>query len=246
MRKLGAVLTLVGGLGVLGATPAFANGFQSYRICGGNTFSTCAAVEVTVTGQNVSIRVWNLAQNNAATYAQAGSHNSIIGGIAFYNIPAGVHVTPGSLQMTGNNARASQDGWNLKNFGDVAFGLDARSAPHHFDTGIASGCSPAAQANLAVNACSASLGNSANWVTFNFQVTGHWDPRTSDISIVSYDGTTGQASDNWTGPTPFGGNPGIATTITPEPVTMTLIATGLAGMSGAGFLRRKRKTTDVS
>jgi hypothetical protein len=51
MRKLGAVLTLVGGLALSSATPAFANGFQSYRICGGNTFSTCAAVEVSVIGQ---------------------------------------------------------------------------------------------------------------------------------------------------------------------------------------------------
>jgi hypothetical protein len=34
--------------------------------------------------------------------------------------------------------------------------------------------------------------------------------------------------------------------VTPEPVTMTLLATGLAGRSGAGFLRRRRKTTDIS
>lgn len=245
MRKLVAVVTLVGGLVVLGATPAFANGFQSYRICGGNTFSTCAAVEVSVTGQNVSIRVWNLAQNNAATFGQGGTHNSIIGGIAFYNIPAGLHAVPGSLQMTGPNASASQNGWNLKDFNGRGFAVDARSAPHQFDTGIASGCSPTIQANLATNACTGSLGNAANWVTFSFQVTGHWDPRTSDMSIVSYDGSTGQVSDNWTGSTP-GGQVGIATTVTPEPVTMSLIATGLAGMSGAGFLRRRRKTTDVS
>ncbi|MEP7326029.1 MAG: PEP-CTERM sorting domain-containing protein, partial [Gemmatimonadota bacterium] len=81
--------------------------------------------------------------------------------------------------------------------------------------------------------------------TFNFQVTGHWDPRTSDISILSYDAETHQVSDNWTGNTP-GGQVGIAATVTPEPVTMTLLATGIAGMSGAGFLRRRRKSSDIS
>lgn len=33
------------------------------------------------------------------------------------------------------------------------------------------------------------------------------------------------------------------TTVVPEPVTMTLLATGLAGMSGAGMLRRRRNAS---
>lgn len=244
MRKLVAMGMLVGGLAMVSATPVFANGFQSYRICGGNTFSTCAAVEVRVVGQNVNVRVWNLSQNQAATYGQAGGHNSIIGGIAFYNVPAGVHAT-GPLVMTGPNAAASQSGWNLKNFGDLGFAVDARPAPHQFNTGIASGCSPTVQSNLATNACTASLGNAANWVTFSFKVTGQWNPRSSDISIISYDAATGQVSDNWTGPTPLGDSPGIAATVTPEPVTMTLLATGLAGMGGAGFFRRRKQKSDA-
>jgi len=35
------------------------------------------------------------------------------------------------------------------------------------------------------------------------------------------------------------------TTVTPEPVTMTLLATGLAGMGGVGFIRRKKKPVPV-
>lgn len=31
------------------------------------------------------------------------------------------------------------------------------------------------------------------------------------------------------------------TTVTPEPISMTLLATGLAGMGGASFMRRRRK-----
>ena len=33
---------------------------------------------------------------------------------------------------------------------------------------------------------------------------------------------------------------GCTETVIPEPITMTLLATGLAGMGGVGFLRRKK------
>lgn len=36
-------------------------------------------------------------------------------------------------------------------------------------------------------------------------------------------------------------NPACGTTVVPEPITMTLLASGLAGMGGVGALRRRRK-----
>jgi hypothetical protein len=239
MRKLGTVLSLVAGLALVSATPAFANGLKTYRICGGDTFTSCAAVEVSVVGRNVTLRVWNLAGNAGATYNQANGSLGIIGAIGFYNLPAGVQLDPSSLSVNGGG----QGGWQLRNMSG-GFALDGRSGPGQMGTGIGSGCSANTTATQYTSPCTG-LGNSANWVTFNFQVNRTFDPRTSDISVLSFDPSTGRTSENWTGTLP-NGSPGIATTVTPEPVTMTMLATGLAGLSGAGFLRRrKRKSVEA-
>jgi hypothetical protein len=248
MRKLGAVLTMVGGLAMASATPVWANGFSSYRLCGGNTFSTCAAVEISVTGHTVTMRVWNISSNLGATYGQGAGNfaGSVLDGIAFFNLPAGLQVNTGSLTVSGPGATASH-GWTLKNYGAAgAFALDARNGPGHTLTGgIGSGCAAQNQminspTNLMVNPCSTL--NAGNSITFSFQVTGNWNGR-SDVSMRSFNGMTGETSEFWTGIAP-NGNPGIATTVTPEPVTMTLLATGLAGMGGAGLVRRRKKQND--
>jgi MYXO-CTERM domain-containing protein len=254
MRKFGAVLTLVGGLALASATPAWANGFKSYRFCGGDTFKTCAAVEITVVGNNVTMRVWNLSGNMGGTYGQAAGSNAgtIVNGIGFYNVPAGIQVVTNSLSVSGpaRGTDTPSGGWNLKNFGSVAFSVDYRAATGGAG-GIASGCAQANQLpgtppNLYMNPCDASFGNSANWVTFSFQITGgSWDPTTSAISFRGYDGVTGESTECWTDTSP-GGRPATCVTVTPEPVTMTLLATGLAGMGGAGFIRRRRNKNQLA
>jgi hypothetical protein len=254
MRKFGAVLTLVGGLALASATPAWANGFKSYRFCGGDTFKTCAAVEITVVGNNVTMKVWNLSGNLGATYGQAAGSNagSIVNGIGFFNIPAGVQVVTSSLSVSGPvRGTDSPSGWNLKNFGSVAFAVDYRAATSRNNGGIASGCAssgqlPGTPPNLYMNPCNSAFGNNSNWVTFNFQITGgSWDPSQSAISFRAYDGLTDVATECWTDTSP-GGRPATCTTISPEPVTMTLLATGLAGMGGAGFIRRRKNKNQLS
>lgn len=254
MRKFGTVLTLVGGLALASATPAWANGFQSYRFCGGDTFKTCAAVEITVVGNNVTMKVWNLAGNLGGTYGQAAGSNAgaIINGIGFFNVPAGVQVVTNSLSVSGPvRGTDNPTGWNLQNFGSVAFSVDYRAATSRNNGGISSGCAtsgqlPGTPPNLYQNPCNSDFGNNANWVTFNFQITGGaWDPSTSDISFRAYDGLSNVPTECWTDTSPAG-RPATCVTVTPEPVTMTLLATGLAGMGGAGFLRRRKNKTQLS
>jgi MYXO-CTERM domain-containing protein len=254
MKKFGAVLTLVGGLALASASPAWADGFQSYRFCGGDTFKTCAAVEITVVGSNVTMKVWNLSGNLGGTYGQAAGSNagSIVNGIGFFNVPAGVQVVTSSLSVSGPvRGTDTPTGWNLKNFGSVAFSVDYRAATNGANGGIASGCATAGQLpgtppNLYQNPCNSDFATNANWVTFDFQITGgSWDPATSAISFRAYDGLSGEFTECWTDTSP-GGRPATCTTVTPEPVTMTLLATGLAGMGGAGFIRRRRNKNQLS
>ena len=254
MRKFGAILSVVGGLALASTTPAWADGFQSYRLCGGDTFKTCAAVEITVVGSSVTMRVWNLSGNLGATNGNAAGSRAgaIFNGIGFYNVPAAVNVIGSSLSVSGPvRGTDTPSGWSLSNFGSVAFSVDYRAVTSRANGGIASGCAtsgelPGTPPNLYMNPCSSDLSNPGDWVTFNFNITGGaWDPTQSDIVFRMYDGITNETSECWTTPTP-GGRPTNCVTVTPEPVTMTLLATGLAGMGGAGFIRRRRNKNQLS
>lgn len=254
MKKILTVLSLAGGLALFSAAPAWADGFRSYQVCGGDQFVTCAAIEITVVGNNVTMRVWNLSGNSAVTGIGNVPANTIINGIGFYNVPAGVTAVTGTMTTTGPARPGNTPGdWVLKNTGKVSFAVDySATSATGIKNGIASGCAdpaslPGTPPQLYQNPCLSDLSNPANWVTFNFQITGgSWDPGTSDIVFRGKNGLTGQATECWTAATPGGRQQANCfATAAPEPITMTLLATGLASMGGAGLIRRRRNRNTV-
>jgi hypothetical protein len=235
------VLGLAGVLATGFASSAWADGYKSFHVCGGNTFATCAAVQISVVGQNVTVRVWNLSGNSAATYGTNTYAGTVFVGIGFYNVPAGAG-SASQFAVSGpafNNTNPGQ--WTLSNQTLNGFTFYRNSTPGGTaGNGIVSGCAAPGQlpaVNLYSNNCTPDL--SSNWVTFSFKISGTWDPSTAELQLRGLNGPNGARTECVTGPT---ANPiANCTTVTPEPVTMSLLATGLAGMGGAGLIRRRRK-----
>jgi hypothetical protein len=240
LKALGLAALLATGL----ASSAWADGFKSYKICGGSTFATCAAVQINVVGQDVTVRVWNLSGNSAATYGTNTYAGSIFRGIGFYNVSGAQVNTAAGINVSGPVYSGTPGNWTLSNGGTNVFAVAFKTNNGGgLNNGIASSCDPSlipGGLNLYGNPCTSNLGNLNDYVTFSFKITGSWDPTTSDISLRYANGPNGQNGECWTGPTT-----GIAaancTTVTPEPVTMSLLATGLAGMGGAGLIRRRKQ-----
>ena len=258
MVRFGRLLWSVGALTALAPVVAWADGFQNYHVCGGDTFTTCAAVQITVVGKNVTVNIWNLSGSQTANFGTQSSNNTILNGIGFYNLPPGVQIKPKTVAVSGPvRAGDTPSSWKFKNNGKIAFPVGiGGNVGSGITNSIASGCAaglPTGSLELYQNSGCGST-SQGGWVTYKFKIKGSWDPSKSDIvlrGVQVQPGKNGKlhriATECWTGNSPTGANPNCINvtpgpgTVTPEPVSMTLLATGLAGMGGMGLLRRRKK-----
>lgn len=219
-----AALTLV-------ASPAHAvvNSW-TFSGCGGNSFSTCFSVDASEVNGVFVLEV----TNDGA--AQPGSFESVFTAIGFADLP--FDITGFAQAPTGaGNWQYSDD---INDLNGVVTAGDYAGGECHKAGNPGNACNPNDDAL-----------QPGETVTFFFDFDGAFDLTGGIFGIHGQQGpndcstkvftTVGGSPNQPTGSTENCGGPDTAI---PEPITMALLGTGLAGMGGANLLRRRRKNED--
>jgi hypothetical protein len=243
MKRTVAVLGLLAALGVSEASAST----KSFNfICAVNyALRACVSVQVTTTpnisgGTDVVIKVTN--HQGGVPDQTGGSLITVVGLTAppkaTLGTPSGLSVTSQGAQTVGNPGAS----WGISNAGingQIEFAASTPSLGGNPNGGIL-GCDPS---ELSPTAYFRTCGGGA--VAFNFHTTGLWDASLAEVGI-KFDGVVGVATRVECRTEVSASDPAYCPNVgvTPEPVSMALLATGLLGLGGAG-LRRRRKGTDV-
>jgi len=243
------VLSTLAVLSALGATVARADSKDFYNRCSPGSVSSCASLIVITTlngsgGTNVVIRVQNLAGAYFADHS-GGSVLVRIGLLAPHitlaNTTLGIS-TSGSVGVHGNPAPS----WILRNPGGLGspIELTAGITPGSRNGGIL-GCSTPFHGNPSNYFRTCTPGG---WVEFSFTTTNAWSAQNSEVAWLQQDMTNANGAGVECGSDTSGlvnNARQYCVGVTPEPVTMVLLGSGLAGMSGFGFMRRRKKDSDL-
>ena len=217
-------------------------GWNNTTICGGNAFSTCASVAVSAISDGagnvtVTMRVTNLSGSNN-TFA-----NTVFTQVGLWNVPSvngsngwSTGYGPSSTVVDQNNNSVS--GWQAGNNGLSGAGIQQDVRGMDPTNGINGGIA-AGNTYTFTFTITNWQGTSAAFNQLGFAIHGQGGPNgCSTKLVIGANGTANQPDPN---------DPAYQAcqTVVPEPVTMSLLATGLAGMGGAGLLRRRRKQPEA-
>jgi hypothetical protein len=213
-RKSAVKSLAVVGLLAGAAQPAFADGSWSGNgsYCAGSTYITCFSVDMSWAGNVVTLSATNL-----------GTEDDLIKSIGLFNLPEDVAYT-----VSGQSGYAAPPPNDLQNFpAERAYAVsnDQGSMPGDGESGTW------------IFTFTGFGGTSAEFDDFisGASVGAHFISGPNGCStkpIVNADGTHNSG--------PLDENCGGETTV-PEPATMMLLATGLIGLGGATFVRRRKE-----
>lgn len=199
--------------------------------CGGSTFATCASVTITKTllsNGNVRIRIEVLNQAGlAGTYERMTFTR-----MGLWGLPEYAHYVPGSLVVGGD---AVETDWRLAALTpeDDTLPKEVRMRPDmrgvRLRQGVALGLRQRQPASFEFDLSGIAIDeiNTRNWEIHAEAVEGGC---TTDM--VAHEGTLNTARNQ---------SALCSAVLTPEPNTILLFATGLAGLTGLQLLRRRKK-----
>lgn len=246
MRKLRAliIVSLLTGVAATGASATNPSRTWS-NFCVSSSLSTCASVQVSFNSVTnlVSMSIWNLGTGL--------SLNQILTQIGLINnvniVPIGSTVSGMTGYINGpapwalfNNQQPNGGGQITLDFLAATGSNKAGNPVSTSNNGIVSSCSSlASSGKYWVSQCG---GGTA--VSFNFSVasTTGWNLSQSQLYYKVQNGPNGNSFECLTGST---GSTACGATTTPEPVTLTLLATGLGGVALPALRRRRKRRPQV-
>lgn len=233
----GAVLLTVASAAALRAD------FRDFsNLCLAASIRTCASIQVftTANGSNtdVVLRVRNLQGTATLGGAFDNTGGSLITRLGIVAPPIGATVGGLSILTSGavTNVNNAESYWQLRNPGALGgmIELDASITPGSVNGGIR-GCNPSAAGGITSWFDTCGVG----WVEFHFTTAGLWSASQAEVAFLSQHwAVNGGGAECDTDPTTSGRHE--CAIVTPEPMTVLLLGSGLAGMGGVGLLRRRR------
>ena len=235
----GRLVLGLGVVGVLAMAPGRANAQAFDNYCVSGAFPMCASVRVSISGSMLTMQVWNLhgVYGVQHTMTAIGLYHSTGPWTDNASLSSVWHVT------SATDSTDFTSSWKKKtNDINTLAGIDIEAASGTSGNNGIVGCLPAPGGGTHWETCASFPG--APYLRFNFTlpVGGfslenlelRWHSQqigpNAELSLKCDTGGAGDYPD---------------CSVVPEPITMLLLGTGLAGMGGFGLVRRRKRNGDV-